>query len=313
MLKRVFAVLLFSISACLAYSINITVLGGIENESYPRDNTGQLYPPEIYTPEPYEDSPGTWVYPDPEIIEEPAVFSPKIQAIGSIEVSGDVRGIFEYSVKYNWDTIWRNTVISNFNYHLKVFNLGFGLFIGGNDFLMRMLDIGFLGRLGIELEKKFFIDFTAGASIDSKLDVLDTSTRQLINARLGWWLPHIYNYFDYSLVKYFEKVSDTQKIENSLATYKVRMEFFNKNVPFRITSTLGYKNHTRIYTATDIEEVATVTTFFLGLGFNLKFAHYWRWVIEGEVMMDFKKTPDVFPPYFRAVTGIIFQYPERDY
>ncbi|GMO37841.1 MAG: hypothetical protein Ta2F_14080 [Termitinemataceae bacterium] len=293
--KSILAVLFFSFSVCLAYPINVTLLGGVDSESYKRNAKGQIEPV------------------DTKSIT--SRFVSGLQPIGSFEVSGDVISIFEYSLKYNWDTIWLNTAVSNFNFRIKELNLGFGVFVGGNDFLMKMLDIGFLGRVGIGIEKIFFIDFNAGTSIDSKLDALDTSTRQLLNGRLGWRLPHIYTYFDFTLMKYFEKETDFAKIENSLTSFRLRSEFHSKNKPFHIDLSAGYKIHKRIYTDTEksIDDATVVRTIFLGTGFNIRLGRYLHWIAEGDVSVDYANLTKIFPLFYSAVTGISFQYPQRDY
>ncbi|MDR2842209.1 MAG: hypothetical protein LBV52_03295 [Spirochaetaceae bacterium] len=293
--------LMFLLSAAFAHPFQITVQGGIDGNSYSEE---KYRPAEEIEEDENED----------ENEADDNGFLPLSQIFGGAKLYGELLGAFDYSIKYNIDTIWRNTLSGDVVFHFNNLNLGLGLFGGSGDFQTSTISVGVLGGLGVEFPEIFFASFNFGTTDPFFLGVGEGIRRQSLNIKAGGWLPNIYAFFEFSLINSSEFINDSQSRELYLNRYALRLELFQKNVPFRVKIMFGSQDLGRNYkdTDTEINEELKVSQILLGLGLVFTLNKYLELFAEGEFPIT---SGDIYSigKFYRFWAGFTFSYPPRDY
>lgn len=283
--RRGFAFAILLLAPTLAFPIDVTIQGGLDNASYdPNDH--ELIRNDVFTPVPLP--------------------------IASLDISGEFAGMYDFSFKYDWDTIWRNTIYGDVGYQFGPITFGLGFFLGGGDWEMEVLDAGFIGRGGVEFPEIFFVSASIGSSVGGSMESVANSTRQLFSVKAGYWLPHIYTVFELSNTNYIEQVTEYSRIETTRLRYQLRTELYSKNVPYRIIIDLGLQTLSRsVYeTGLGTMEDLEINMFFPGFGFVFQFSRWWSWFFEAELPANIDDF-STLGKYYRGWTGFTFQYPQR--
>ncbi|MDR3356359.1 MAG: hypothetical protein LBO04_04145 [Spirochaetaceae bacterium] len=262
--------------------IDITVGGGIDKTSYSPKN------------------------------EDPAgdTFEPELLPLYFAELRGDFAVEYSYGIRALYDPIWLNTVSGNVGYKFGNVNIGLGFFIGDSDFTFKTLDAGFSGRAGFEFPGVFFANASIASSLDGGSDSAETATRKLFGAQGGFWIPHILFTFDFELREYIEQLSGALKIHRSRTMYRLTMEMYSKNTPYRIGLIFGKQSLSRKIESASVPEDLSFEMFIIGLRFFNQASRTFAWFFEGEMPFNTDKLPNV-RVFFRASAGLTFSYNEK--
>ncbi|MDR2444347.1 MAG: hypothetical protein LBD44_00210 [Spirochaetaceae bacterium] len=266
-----------------ANPIDFTIGGGIDKTSYPPNDEGPVG--------------GTF---DPELL--PIYFA---------EFNGDFAVEYNYSIRAGYDPIWLNTISGNVGYHFGNVNMGLGFFIGDSDLTFKALDAGFSGRAGFEFPGVFFANAGIASSLDGGSDSAETATRKLFGAQAGFWLPHIFFTFDFELREYIEQLTNTSKISRSRTMYRLSMEIYSKNTPYRIGFIFSSRSLSRKLEDSSIpKEEVSFDTLVVGLHFFNQVSRTFAWFVEGELPFNLDELPNI-KVFLHVTAGFTFSYNER--
>lgn len=275
----VLCILLFYPSS--ANPIDFTIGGGVDNASYSPKNEGHV---------------GN-------------TFTPELLPLYFAEFNGDFAVEYSYGIRAGYDPIWLNTVSGNVAYHFGNVNMGLGFFIGDSDLTFKALDAGFSGRAGFEFPGVFFANAGIASSLDGGSDSAETATRKLFSAQTGFWIPHIFFSFDFELREYIEQPTSTSKISMSRTLYRLSMEMFSKNIPYRIGLIFGSQSLSRKLEDGSTPEDVSFDTLIVGLRFFNQVSHTFAWFVEGEAPFNLDNIPAI-RIFFHATAGFTFSYNE---
>jgi hypothetical protein len=265
-----------------ANPIDFTIGGGVDNASYPPKN---------------EDPVGD-------------TFMPEMLPLYFTEFKGDFAVEYDYGLRAGYDPIWLNTISGNVGYHFGIVNMGLGFFIGDSDLTFESLDAGFSGRAGFEFPGIFFANAGLASSMDGSFDSTETVTRRLLGAQAGFWLPHIFFTFDFERREYVEQLSDTLKIQRSRTLYRLAMEMYSKNTPYRIGFIFGYQSLSRKIDSVSTPEDVSFDTMIVGFRFFNQVSRTFAWFGEVELPFNMDDIP-VIKIFFRVIAGFTFSYNEK--
>ena len=226
------------------------------------------------------------------------------------EFKGDFAVEYNYGIRAGYDPIWLNTVSGNVGYHFGNVNMGLGFFIGDSDFTFKALDAGFSGRAGFEFPGIFFANAGIASSLDGGSDSAEIATRKLFGAQAGFWLPHIFFTFDFELREYIEQLTNTSKITRSRTLYRLSIDMYSKNIPYRIGFIFGGQSLSRKLEGSPTPEDVSFDTVIVGLRFFNQVSRTFSWFVEGEAPFNLDNIPTINIS-FRATAGLTFSYNER--
>ncbi|MDR2659211.1 MAG: hypothetical protein LBC27_04390 [Spirochaetaceae bacterium] len=260
------------------YSWDLTLSGGVDYASYPKDGN-----------------------------DVSDIFKPELQPIYSAEFNGDFGVEHNYSIGLRYDPVWRETFSGGIGYHLGIVDIGLGFFLCDFFSGFTSIDTGFSGHAGFEFPGIFFIN--AGASVS--MGDFEIPARKRFNAEAGFWLPHIFITFDFEIKEFID--NDDKTLDRTTSTrYSGSMEFFSKNVPYRIRFEAGMQNLERSITGSAQSKDVSANHYFAGARFYAEAGKIFAWFAEAEVLFaaSKKESSGAAMPY-RAGVGIIFSYPEK--
>jgi hypothetical protein len=237
-------------------------------------------------------------------------FVPELLPLYFAEFNGDFAVEYNYRIRAGYDPIWLNTISGNVGYHFGNVNMGLGFFIGDSDLTFKALDAGFSGRAGFEFPGIFFANAGIASSLDGGSDSAETATRKLFGAQAGFWLPHIFFTFDFELREYIEQLSDTLKIQRSRTLYRLAMEIYSKNIPYRISFIFGHQSLSREIESASTPEDVSFETIIVGMRFFNQVSRTFAWFAEGEMPLNMDNIPDI-KMFFRVTAGLTFSYNEK--
>jgi hypothetical protein len=238
-------------------------------------------------------------------------FTPELLPIYFAEFNGDFAVEYNYSIRAGYDPLWLNTISGNVGYHFGNVNMGLGFFIGDSDLTFQALDAGFSGRAGFEFPGVFFANAGIASSLDGGSDSAETATRKLFSAQAGFWLPHIFFTFDFELRDYIEQLTNTSKISRSRTMYRLSMEIYSKNTPYRIGFIFGSHSLSRkLEDGSMPNEEVSFNTVIVGLRFFNQPSPNFAWFVEGQAPFNLDELPTI-RAFFHATAGFTFSYNER--
>lgn len=237
-------------------------------------------------------------------------FTPELLPFYFAELKGDFAVEYNYLIRAGYDPIWLNTVSGNIGYNFGNVNIGLGFFMGDSDFTFQELDAGFSGRAGFEFPGIFFANAGIASSLDGGSDSDETATRKLFNIQAGFWLPHIFFTFDFELREYIRQMANDLKIHRSRTMYRLSMEMYSKNVPYRIGFVFGYQSLSHKMESAFTPEDVSFSTLIVGGRFLNQVSHTFAWFVEGELPFNADALPDI-KLFFRATAGLTFSYNEK--
>ncbi|MDR2343215.1 MAG: hypothetical protein LBD86_01630 [Spirochaetaceae bacterium] len=234
-------------------------------------------------------------------------FSPELLPLYFAEFKSDFAVEYNYLIRAAYDPIWLNTISGNVGYHFGKVNIGLGFFAGDSDFTFQAFDAGFSGRAGFEFPGIFFANASIASSLDGGSDSAETATRKLIGAQAGFWLPHIFFTFDFELKDYIEQLANASNIHRSRTLYKLNMEMYSKNTPYRIGFIFGYQTLSRKIEAGPAPEDVSSNMAIIGMSFFNQISRTFAWFADGELSLNIDDITDI-NIYFRASAGLTFSY-----
>ncbi|MDR2659127.1 MAG: hypothetical protein LBC27_03960 [Spirochaetaceae bacterium] len=273
--KPLLIVFFFFLPLRFVVSLDFTVQGGADYSSYPTNS---------------EEAVGN-------------TFKPEIIPLAYAELKDDFAVMYNYKINLGNDTIWRNMISGDVGYYFGHVDIGLGFFIGTGDFTFDYIDIGFSGRAGFEFPGVFLIN----GGFASSLYKDGPASRQLFYARAGFWLPHILITGGFELKTYSDKVTEDLSIEYGRTKYTGAMEFFSKNIPYRIQFLFGMQTLTRVMS--EPKEEASFKSFIAGFRFYSQMSNTFAWFIEGSVPFNIDNIRDI-KIFYNASLGLIFSHPE---
>ncbi|GHV83801.1 hypothetical protein AGMMS50212_11410 [Spirochaetia bacterium] len=262
-----FIIIVFLLSVPL-YAREVTILGGIDNSSFSPFQHSRV---------------GTEFKPSLAPFAKLRIFS---------EFDGPYNGVFSYSINYDYDPMFRSVISGRTAYNFGHLFLGFGVFIGFDDFAIKAVDVGFSGHFGFFYPDAWFLALSAGSSVLGQVYGDENVSRLLIGAQFGFWLPHIFSIFEFTYKDYAEQSNANLKVETTRMRFQLRSETYSKNVPYRIVLMAGYQILTRTTTDGGYREEPQIKPVLVGGGFNIELSKTVRWHIEAEIPIDLEKFAD---------------------
>ncbi|MDR0683875.1 MAG: hypothetical protein LBF83_01925 [Spirochaetaceae bacterium] len=238
-------------------------------------------------------------------------FAPELLPLYFAEFKGDFAVEYNYGIRAAYDPIWLNTISGNVGYHFGNVNMGLGFFIGDSDLTFQALDAGFSGRAGFEFPGIFFVNAGIASSLDGGSDSAENATRRLFSAQAGFWLPHIFFTFDFERRDFIEQPTNTSKISRSRTMYKLSMDIYSKNTPYRIGLIFGGQSLSRKFEDSSTPEAeVSFDTLIIGMRFFDQVSRTFAWFVEGEAPFKMDELPNIMI-FFRATAGVTFSYNEK--
>jgi hypothetical protein len=231
---------------------------------------------------------------------EPNYYS-SMEPVYFFRVEGEFNKYYTFKLLYQADSFFQNTVNAGLGFKMGLIHVGMGVQMGIHDLdagydpiAVEFWNIGVDGMIKIEFPgilyfgSDFVLDIGGGNWIANKPG---SSHRQVLHFYGGFWLPHILITAGYNDRNYDAIITDTVSIRAGHRRIYGKIEFFAKNVPFRISAEAGWLMQTGNYS----EEIApgvvgwhnpvSKNSLYAGGGFGIDFSKNFRWFVNADMVL----------------------------
>jgi hypothetical protein len=203
------------------------------------------------------------------------------------KVGGEIGKKFRFEAEYRQDPFWQSTVSGSVGAIYKIINLGLGAQFGAHDYSSddfsfdkaELWDVGITSYVKVEYPGVFFAGFDYLLDLKSSYQGYGKSERHYLAARGGFWLPHIFIKGAYSRKGYIESKIGGINIDAGEEQFDVNLEFFSKNIPFRISGGAG---SLKLSTVVDNNEQKT-TYWYTAAGLTFIFGGKLQFFMNGKI------------------------------
>jgi len=304
-MKKILILLLILI-CCQAsglFSMELTLIEGIGNIAYDKNNTRALS----------DDS-------DPLI---PAgTFSTLYYPLILAKLSGEFSGL-AYNVGFQREPILRNRLFANIQIEEEYFSLEAGPFFGLFNTDKLPVNPGVSAVLRLTYPGIAFIE-AAGSSTLAAIPMEKKGNYSQISTDLaaGFWVPYVICSFNLSIKNLTLREEIDLLIEDENIRYYFRADVFAKNFPYNIKVDLGFQNLKRSYLSMGVSGTKivqnTITdefkSLFLGLEGTFSISPAFKLVVAAEMpVYSWSARPMMDPPkdtmFFELRLGMIWTLP----
>ncbi|MDR2481528.1 MAG: hypothetical protein LBD07_04450 [Spirochaetaceae bacterium] len=230
-------------------------------------------------------------------------------------VEGDFDKNYSYKLSYQNDPFWQNTVKSDFGVRLGVIAVDFGVQAGAHNSDsgykvsdIEFWDLGVDGGVRLEFSGFFFtgFNFTLDIGGNAANNKIGGAERQMIGFFGGFWLPNILISGNYYRKDYNEKINDAVSIHAAYSKIGFKMEFFAKNIFYRLALKAGTITQTcGAVSGNNSSDLSENKHFYIGADFTVDLSRRLSWFINAEAPVLGLRAP-IFMQ-FTAVSGVKFR------
>lgn len=189
----------------------------------------------------------------------------------SIEVTGTekLNDMFTLEAGFYRDPILRNTAYTLFTYQIDFLHIGVGPFFGIFNSTGTILKSGIVTSLRIEVPGITFVEFRSDSTIGGRLVSPGEYLQSRSDVSAGFYLRNAIMSVNLRSKEFIEKTATGELIDKQV-DYEFQTNIFQKNVPYRILLTLGYRTLTKSWVpASGTTTTHTLNSILIGTKFDL--------------------------------------------
>jgi hypothetical protein len=222
---------------------------------------------------------------------------------GDLSVKGEISGNLGYNVQLSRDNILKNTLSASVFASNDYLSVHFGPYFGiTDDFEEGKMEVGISGGVQLALPGIVFLALNGTSTLGlNNLEFLGENSREVVEVKLGFWLPSLIPSVSYSL-KSYSGYKNGALIRDELERFLISADFFFKDFPltFRVDAGLEYLR--RVYDSYNVTDV--LGAYFVGGEVK------WKISLPIQVIAGFE-VPIMFDEITKAQQNMI--YPENGF
>jgi hypothetical protein len=227
--------------------------------------------------------------------EEP-VFS-ELELLGYLNLKDDFLGKTEYSLRYERDNFYQNTLSAQLSIDLDYFYLEFGPFVGFWDSMRLSFkkggaisypkmppDVGITGGLRLAFPGIVFLSLIGSSTLNLNYDFLGGNSREMAEINLGFWLPYVIPTISASAKSFTRHDKD---LRDDLARFQASADIIKKNIPITLRFDFGYEILNRCLLSS--EDKAKMQALFTGFEIRWQLLKTLRLIGGAEIPIPLKQ------------------------
>jgi hypothetical protein len=211
------------------------------------------------------------------------------------KIGGEIGKKFRFDLEYRQDPFWLSTVSGSVGAIYKLLNLGIGAQFGfheydSGDFSLDKIeswDSGLITYIRLVSPGAYYAGFDYLLDLKSSYGGYGKSERHYLAVKAGFWLPHILIQASWSRKEYAE--SKTAQLDFNAGQEKldVNMEFFSKNIPFRLSLGAGsIKLNTDANSSVTGRVNQDASYWYASTGLTFIFGNHFQFFVKGELPFE---------------------------